>query len=446
MAQRDESGRVWHWYGTCTDIHETRQTERRLVEQLNFTRGITDSLAQGLYAVDCDGLATFVNPAAERMLGWNESELLGQGDMHEVIHFQHADRSAYARENCPLLDVLRSGKIVRADDDVFTTRAGTLIPVSYSSAPVLEDGEVVGAVVSFSDITDRRRQEQALLDSQAGGVLRYSEELEQRVGDRTAELREINARLQSSNRELQDFASVASHDLQEPLRKIQAFGDRLATRAGSALGADGEDYLRRMKNAAGRMQSLISDLLAFSRVTTKAQPFTPVNLRQIAEEVLIDLESAVERSGGSVDLGELPQIDADALQMRQLLPESDCQCVEIPQARRRARVRINGNLIMSSDIAGAASEFCQMIVEDNGIGFDEKYLDRIFNVFQRLHGRNTYEGTGIGLAVCRKIAERHGGSITARSRPDEGSTFIVMLPARHDNPAQPRNPEGLDAE
>ena len=436
LPQVDESGRVRQWYGTCTDFHETRQTERRLVEQLNFTRGITDSLAQGLYAVDCDGRVTFVNPAAERLLGWESSELLGK-DIHAAIHFQHADHSAYDRESCPLLEVIRSGKIVRADDDVFTTRWGTLIPISYSSAPVLEEGKVVGAVVTFQDITERKRQEQALLDSQLE-LKRHSEELEQRVQERTAELRGLNTRLEASNRELQDFASVASHDLQEPLRKIQAFGDRLANRSSSALGPDGQDFLRRMKNAAERMQKLITDLLGFSRVTTKAQPFVCVDLKQIAAEVLIDLESAIERCGASVELGDLPEIDADPMQMRQLLQNLIGNALKFHKPGVPPHVRIYGQALSpaTGESEGDSTiASCQILVQDNGIGFDEKYLDRIFNVFQRLHGRNTYEGTGIGLAVCRKIAERHGGSITAQSKPGEGSTFIVTLPIRHPDTA-----------
>lgn len=286
-------------------------------------------------------------------------------------------------------------------------------------------------------------------------LLQSNAELEQRVAQRTVELQdsneslsdeiserrrfadelqEANNRLEVSNRELQDFASVASHDLQEPLRKIQAFGERLHTRSYEQLGPDGRDYLDRMLKAASRMQRLINDLLTFSRVTTRAQPFGPVDLKDVAREVLIDLESRVEQSGAMVELGELPVVEADAMQMRQLFQNLIANGLKFARPGVRPELRIySANGVEAGDGRPAV----QVFVQDNGIGFDEKYLDRIFNVFQRLHARNEFEGTGIGLAVCRKIADRHGGSITARSRPGEGATFITTLPLE-----QPAGDEG----
>jgi light-regulated signal transduction histidine kinase (bacteriophytochrome) len=265
---------------------------------------------------------------------------------------------------------------------------------------------------------------------------RANEGLEIRVGERTAELHRLNQdlqvlndKLQISNRELQDFASVASHDLQEPLRKIQAFGDRLAQRSGPALGPEGLDYLKRMQNAAGRMQTLINDLLAFARVTTKARPFEPVDLNVVAAEVVSDLEARVQQTGGRVDIAPLPTIDADPVQMRQLLQNLIGNALKFTAPGASPVVRVGAT-------TSAEGDAVELFVQDNGIGFDEKYLDRIFNVFQRLHGRDAYEGTGIGLAVCRKIVERHGGSLTARSRAGEGATFLVTLPRHHGTPGE----------
>jgi light-regulated signal transduction histidine kinase (bacteriophytochrome) len=274
------------------------------------------------------------------------------------------------------------------------------------------------------------------------------EHLEQRVRERTSELQQEIAerrqaeeklkatatRLERSNRELQDFAYVASHDLQEPLRKVQAFGDRLKAACSKALGTEGRDYLERMQAAAKRMQILIDDLLAFSRVTTKANPFEPADLDEIAREVLSDLEVRIQQSGGRVDLGALPKIDADPLQMRQLFQNLVGNALKFHQEGKPPVVKIRGRILNPSAEAPAANgeggELCQITVEDNGIGFDEKYLDRIFILFQRLHGRSAYDGTGIGLAICRKIADRHTGEITAKSTPGEGSTFIVTLPLK----------------
>jgi light-regulated signal transduction histidine kinase (bacteriophytochrome) len=234
--------------------------------------------------------------------------------------------------------------------------------------------------------------------------------------------------MKQSNRELEDFAYVASHDLQEPLRKIQAFGDRLKTKHGPDLNEQARDYLDRMQGAAGRMHTLINDLLTFSRVTTKAQPFEPTDLDQIAREVLSDLEVRLQDNDVQLDLGPLPTIDADALQMRQLLQNLIGNAVKFHQADVPPIIKIRGTTAEGPE----GEDLLTLTVEDNGIGFDEKYLDRIFTPFQRLHGRNTYEGTGIGLAVCRKIVERHGGTLTARSKPGEGATFIATLPVKHD--------------
>lgn len=274
--------------------------------------------------------------------------------------------------------------------------------------------------------------------------------LEVKVRERTAELIETNAsltqeiteraraeeklrqftvELERSNRELQDFAFVASHDLQEPLRKIQAFGDRLKTRFGEGLGKDGLDYLGRMQNAAHRMHVLINDLLMFSRVTTKGQPFAPVDLRAVTREVLSDLEVRIQQSGGSVEVGELMTIEADALQMRQLMQNLIGNSLKFHRPDAPPVVRIDSRIVeRQNEHNGGSQSFCELAVADNGIGFDEKYLDRIFTPFQRLHGRNEYEGTGMGLAVCRKIVERHGGSITARSEVGVGTTFLIDLP------------------
>ena len=241
-----------------------------------------------------------------------------------------------------------------------------------------------------------------------------------------SDLKKIQLRLEQSNRELESFASVASHDLQEPLRKIQTFSERLRTTYAEALGAEGRDYLERMNNAATRMRRLIDDLLSFSRVSSRAQPFARVDLAEIAREVLGDLEETIAQAGATVTLGELPRLEADPTQMRQLLQNLLSNALKF----HRDDVAPSVNVRATVD---PETLRCELLVEDNGIGFDEKYHDRIFNVFQRLHGRGKYDGTGIGLAICRRIVERHGGSIRARSTPGQGATFIATLPLKQVN-------------
>lgn len=238
--------------------------------------------------------------------------------------------------------------------------------------------------------------------------------------------------LARSNAELQEFAYIASHDLQEPLRKIQAFGNRLQQKFGDSLGDRGQDYLERMHKAAERMQALINDLLTLSQVTTKAQPFVKVDLNQIVQEVLLDLELQIERSCGRVEVGELATIEADPLQIRQLIQNLISNALKFHHAEVKPVIKVNSQIIEiePKGLEKVVVTVCQITIEDNGIGFDEKYLDRIFNVFQRLHNRSEYEGTGMGLAICRKVVERHGGSITATSTPGQGATFIVTLPVK----------------
>ncbi|HXH03406.1 MAG TPA: ATP-binding protein [Candidatus Competibacteraceae bacterium] len=249
--------------------------------------------------------------------------------------------------------------------------------------------------------------------------------------------------LQASNKELQDFAFVASHDLQEPLRKIQAFADRLQERAGASLDEQSRDYLARMNHAARRMQTLIDDLLLYSRVTTKARPFEVVALSRVVREVLVDLEALIEQSGADIEVLDLPTLKADPTQMRQLFQNLLGNALKFRRPGVPPRIRVWAESGGEGDERGSSRErsLCRVCVQDNGIGFDEKYLHRIFIPFQRLHGRAQYEGNGIGLAIVKKIVERHGGSVTARSQPGVGATFIVTLPGQQTGDA----PAGHDA-
>lgn len=241
------------------------------------------------------------------------------------------------------------------------------------------------------------------------------------------QLERVAAQLEASNRELQQFASVASHDLQEPLRKIVVFGDRLQAKFGDKLGEQGNDYIARMMNAAGRMQTLIDDLLEFSRVVTRARPFVPVDLAEVVREVLGDLEVAIEAKGAVVDVGDLPTIQADPTQLRQVFQNLISNAMKFQGDGAVPHVAIRA--VATS--CGGAPGWC-LTVRDNGIGFEQQHADRIFAPFQRLHGRSEFSGTGIGLAIVRRIVERHGGTITAEGNPGQGACFTIVLPAAGD--------------
>jgi signal transduction histidine kinase len=227
--------------------------------------------------------------------------------------------------------------------------------------------------------------------------------------------------LARSNAELEQFASIASHDLQEPLRKVRTFTQQVTVIEAGSLSDRGRDYLERANAAAERMQQLIEDLLKFSRVATHGRPFAPVDLTQVTQDVLEDLETQVEHEGAVVRTGALPTISADALQMRQLMQNLVSNAIKFHREGVAPEISIDATVI--------EHRVC-LTVRDNGIGFEPQYSRRIFRVFERLHGRGEYPGTGIGLALCRRIAERHGGTISADSEPGAGATFTVTLPTR----------------
>lgn len=291
-------------------------------------------------------------------------------------------------------------------------------------------GETFWGALTLADVSHERDWRpleitvlKTVADTLGDGIERH------RMAD---DLAETARRLESSNRELRDFAYAASHDLQEPLRKITTFGDRLRERCAAGLDETGLDYLTRMQNAAVRMQKLIESLLLYSRVTTKAEPFVTVDLGLVVREVLSDLEVRVEASGGRVEADGLPQVHADPLQMRQLFQNLLGNALKfrrpgvVPVIRVEARSLDTG---LATPEGAAPSAWWEVRVGDNGIGFEPRHAEKIFGVFQRLHGRAEYEGTGVGLAICRKIVERHGGTITATGVPDGGATFVFQLPA-----------------
>lgn len=331
---------------------------------------------------------------------------------------------------------------------------------SWLGVPMVVNGRVTGVVSLQNHTTPYRFNEDSLrlLVSMVNQVALAVENarlyaalqeqtthLEQEVARRTVELTranqqlttEINERkqaeralqgyaqeLERSNQELDNFAHVASHDLQEPLRKITTFGSRLEEKYAAVLDERGLEYLQRMQSAATRMQHLILDLLVLSRVTTHRQPFGPVSLSSITREVLSDLEVRIEQTGATVTVDNLPEIEADPTQIRQLLQNLVGNALKFIDPDRPPHVQI-----YSQSITHDGRAMCQIFVKDNGIGIEPRHQARIFEIFERLHGRTLYEGTGVGLAICRKIVERHNGSITVESIPGEGTTFVVTLPS-----------------
>ncbi|MGA2400785.1 MAG: response regulator [Syntrophobacteraceae bacterium] len=271
-------------------------------------------------------------------------------------------------------------------------------------------------------LEERVRERTAALTTEIAERRRVEDELRQK----SEALSAYSAKLEQSNQELQDFVFVASHDLQEPLRKIQTFGDLVITRCSTSLDSRGKDLIKRMQNAANRMRNLVRGALEYSRSAEKVQRFHRVELVGPVQEAMADLRLLIEETDATIEIGHLPAIEAEEGLMRQLFQNLIGNSLKFRSNRRRPVIKIHGEECCTQAPSGQVC--CRIIVEDNGIGFNEIYLDRIFKAFQRLHGRDQYEGTGVGLAICRKIVTSHNGAITAKSVPGEGSSFIVTLP------------------
>jgi PAS domain S-box-containing protein len=349
--------------------------------------GITD---YAIYMLDPAGRVVSWNKGAQRLKGYSAEEILGQ----DVTLFFLPEEAAAGK---PQAELARAARDERTEQEAWRVRKDGSRFRAHVVVTALRDGD--GNLRGFAKVTRDITARQAAEDK----------------------LRAYASRLERSNRELETFASVASHDLQEPLRKIRSFGDRLTTMYAERLDPKARDYLERMCAAAARMQDLIENLLTFSRVTTKAQPFGLVDMAAMAREALSDLESRVAQSGGRIELGALPVLYADATQMRQLFQNLLGNALKFHRAGVAPIVRAD-----SRGLPGG--EHWEVWVQDNGLGFEPQYAERIFGLFQRLHGRSEFEGTGIGLAICRKIVERHHGTIVATGVPGEGARFTFTLP------------------
>jgi PAS domain S-box-containing protein len=411
-ALRDESGALRGFTKMTRDVSERKRSEEMLQAQ-------TSKLKEQAALLDLAHDAIIVREAGagSKIVFWNSGAVETYGYQRE---------GALGRSSHDLLRTSFPEQLDRIEAEVSRTGRweGELVHTPLG-------GVAITVASRWALQRDDHGQPESILEinrniSAQKAVERDLHAANDQLESANVELKTFSRKLEASNHELQDFASVAAHDLQEPLRKVRAFGDRLKTIFLDANLEDAaRDYLDRMLKATSRMQALINDLLSFSRVTSQAHAFERVDLFRIAQEVLYDLEESIAATGAVVELEGLPTVQADATQMRQLLQNLIGNSLKFHKPGEPSKIRIHGALTSAS---GASDGVCQLVVEDNGIGFDEKYLDRIFTVFQRLHSRTEYEGTGVGLAICRKIVHRHGGEITARSAPNEGAAFLVTLP------------------
>lgn len=426
-------------------LQKSEEDARQFQETLQALHEVTISLGQ-IETMD-DLYYQAVQQGLVRLGFERLGLLLLDADTNEMVgtygtdeNGQVVDERTYRRPLSPessLWALLKEQKRINVLEGVELYLAGERVGNGWRATSALWDGQAgIGWLSADNLLTGRRpkifQAEILYLYSTTLGSLISRKRAEIALKQNEAAIRAYARELERSNDELQQFAYISSHDLQEPLRKIQAFGDRLQQRYADELDERGLDYLRRMQDAADRMQTLIQDLLSLSRVGTHTQPFAPVDLNLVLTYVLADLESRMEEAEAQVQLAELPVIEADETQMRQLFQNLLSNALKFRHPQTPVVITITCEVVAEATV----DQDChRLTVQDNGIGFDEKYSERIFGMFQRLHGRNEYEGTGVGLAICRRIVERHHGRITAQSSPGQGSTFIVTLPRQ-----QPKEP------
>ena len=371
-------------------------------EELRFN-ALFNNATLGIVVANHQGDILLANPFAEKQFGYSSKELSGmkvEALIPENFHHIHQmHRNHYVDH--PVSRPMGLGL------DLFARRKdGSIFPVEISLSPyhTPQGMQVIAFIV---DVSLRKQIEETLRRKQRE-LEQYAEELE------------------ASNKELENFAYISSHDLQEPLRKIQAFADRIRSVDGDKLSDQGRDYFGRIQQAAARMQRLINDLLNFSRITSSGKTFVRTDLNEVLSEVLDDLQVPIEVSKVLIRSDTLPVIQAVPTQMRQLFQNL------IGNALKFRKPDIQPELTIRAEVRpGSSAQERQLVLHfrDNGKGFQDRYSEKIFNIFQRLDHSGS-EGSGIGLAVCKKIVQQHGGSILAHGEPGVGAEFTVMLPFR----------------
>jgi len=373
---------------------ELRQARRDTSAAWKAYSDLFEFAPVGYITIGRTGLISRVNRTASDILDTPKDSLKGRafsGFVHPLDHESYYVLTQEGKEGEKSCEI----RLLRAKIVPFYAQVDVL-PIRDAG------GRSNGWRITFMDISVRREAEEE--------QKKYAEKLER------------------SNRELQEFAFIASHDLQEPLRKIQSFSNMVVQQASHLLDETSSDYLMRIQGAAARMQELLRALLKYSRVATETKPFSECNLTEAVQDVISDLDLLIHRTRGKVEVSDLPVIQADTTQIRQLFQNVIGNGLKFH--------RDGASPIVKIYVVPGDSHTCSIAVEDNGIGFEEEFAMKIFEPFQRLHGRSSkYEGTGMGLAICRKIIRRHGGDIKAKSSPGKGSVFIINLPYRQNETA-----------
>ena len=397
--------------GTFRDITEEKNYQQQLLEREQKFRLLADSMPQHIWTADTHGNINYYNQSVYDYSGLSYEQILKDGWI-QIVH--PADREENIRT---WMNSIRTGNDFLFEHRFRRYDGQYRWQLSRAIAQKDLDGKIQMWVGSSTDIEEQKN---------------FSSELEKKVEERTIQLEQKNRELEIMNTELKSFAYISSHDLQEPLRKIQTFATRIKEKEQQHLSEAGKDYFRRMEAAAKRMQTLIEDLLAYSRTNNSERNFQKTDLNKIVEQVKTELNEDIIQKHATIETAPLCEAKIIPFQFQQLILNLISNSIKFSKPGQPPHIIIKSKIIDGSNLNVAPlsphKTYYHLSFSDNGIGFDPQYKDRIFEVFQRLHGKDEFKGTGIGLAIVKKIVENHNGIITANSELNKGATFDIYFP------------------